>query len=407
MKKLLLGLVLVFSIASVTTVQASIGETNRGDECTISREEATDDAALGAAMEAKPDCGCYVIRSSNGATTYAKADGEPVRYCINLQESIAGQDSVSGQDGVSLFSNYIQQIYRYGASIIGIICVLVIVVSGIQISLGGANSELVNQGKERIMQAMLSLLLLFGSALILRTINPGFFTTTPPTVDTRSLSEAIAANEAAADAAARAGGSEARRIDEMCDTQQDIYSECATANVNPESVCENELNALTRCREDQTAQREALAARSAQANPSGTSDISTTAGTCPLETVDGVRVHKDFKPSLNRLKSIAREQDVELIFTSSYRDSAIQATRSKHMIGFAVDLNVRKNGQTCSVRSGCLTRGNEPNYVIDFVRSANAAGMRWGGSFSDYDPVHFDINVGNWEAVRENIENDC
>jgi len=101
-------------------------------------------------------------------------------YCIELQESIAGVNKIEGKNGIELFSNYIKQIYLYGASIIGIICVLVIVVSGIQISMGGANSEFVNQGKERIMQALLSLILLFASALILRTINPGFFTVGDP-----------------------------------------------------------------------------------------------------------------------------------------------------------------------------------------------------------------------------------
>jgi len=105
--------------------------------------------------------------------TGACADGD--RYCIELQEPIAGVNKIEGNTGIELFSNYIKQIYIYGASIIGIICVLVIVVSGIQISMGGANSEFVNQGKERIMQALLSLILLFASALILRTINPGFF----------------------------------------------------------------------------------------------------------------------------------------------------------------------------------------------------------------------------------------
>ena len=109
-------------------------------------------------------------------------DGAPCKdngegYCIDLIEPIAGVNKVTGKNGVELFTNYIAIIYTYGASIIGIICVLVIVVSGIQISMGGANSEFVNQGKERIMQALLSLILLFASALILSTINPGFFNT--------------------------------------------------------------------------------------------------------------------------------------------------------------------------------------------------------------------------------------
>ncbi len=86
-----------------------------------------------------------------------------------------GNKAVAGKNGIDLFTNYIALIYKYAASIIGIICVLIIVISGVQISFGGANSELVNQGKERIMQAIFSLALLFLSALILKAINPGFF----------------------------------------------------------------------------------------------------------------------------------------------------------------------------------------------------------------------------------------
>lgn len=96
-------------------------------------------------------------------------------YCIELRESINGTDVVKGGDGVTLLSNYIGLIYQYAASIIGIICVLIIVVSGVQIIMGGANSEMVNQAKERIMQALLSLVMLFGTGLLLKTINPGFF----------------------------------------------------------------------------------------------------------------------------------------------------------------------------------------------------------------------------------------
>lgn len=82
---------------------------------------------------------------------------------------------ITGATGVELWKNFTSEIYKAGAGIIGVVCVLIIVFSGIQISLGGLSSEGVNQAKERIMQALLSLILLFGAALLLRVINPGFF----------------------------------------------------------------------------------------------------------------------------------------------------------------------------------------------------------------------------------------
>lgn len=96
-------------------------------------------------------------------------------YVLKLQEPIGSMSVVAGPNGFSLISNYIAGIYRYMAGIVGIICVLYIVFSGIQIMLGGANTELVNQAKTRIMQSILSLVLLLGTALILKTINPYFF----------------------------------------------------------------------------------------------------------------------------------------------------------------------------------------------------------------------------------------
>lgn len=107
---------------------------------------------------------------------------EGANYEINLQEPLlAGEENatLSGDTGVDLVKNYIKMIYTYGASILGIICVLIIVVSGIQISMGGAQADLVTSAKTRIFQALLSLAILFLSAAILKTINPGFFKLIP------------------------------------------------------------------------------------------------------------------------------------------------------------------------------------------------------------------------------------
>ncbi|MCK5461207.1 hypothetical protein KAI58_04445 [Candidatus Gracilibacteria bacterium] len=114
--------------------------------------------------------------AASTATAPEKCPENADGYCIELQEAIGGKTVIKGETGVDLISNYISILYKYGASIIGILCVFIIVLSGIQISMGGANSEMVNKGKERIIQAIFSLILLFCSALILKTINPGFFT---------------------------------------------------------------------------------------------------------------------------------------------------------------------------------------------------------------------------------------
>ena len=124
------------------------------------------------------ECPCTRRIIDGEMEIFAVEDGEKksTRYCIDLQEPISGTKVLQGDDGASLLGRYIKIIYTYAASIIGILCVLIIVVSGIQISLAGFNEAFRNQARDRIMQAIFSLVILFATALILRTINPGFFT---------------------------------------------------------------------------------------------------------------------------------------------------------------------------------------------------------------------------------------
>lgn len=70
---------------------------------------------------------------------------------------------------------YVSLIYKFGSYLIGFICVLVMVVSGVQIILGGMSPEGVSQAKTRILAAVMSLILLLSSVMILKTINPNFF----------------------------------------------------------------------------------------------------------------------------------------------------------------------------------------------------------------------------------------
>jgi len=97
-------------------------------------------------------------------------------YQVKLQEPLSGQSAyISASNGVDLINQYISMIYMWMASIVGIIAVLMIVVSGVQIIFGGASPELVSDAKNRVMQSLLSLVLLFATAMILRTVNPNFF----------------------------------------------------------------------------------------------------------------------------------------------------------------------------------------------------------------------------------------
>jgi hypothetical protein len=78
--------------------------------------------------------------------------------------------------GTTLLQNYISTIYRWAASLVGIIAVVVIVISGIQISVAGGDTQAIDNAKTRIIQSLTAIAILFLSALILYTLNPTFFT---------------------------------------------------------------------------------------------------------------------------------------------------------------------------------------------------------------------------------------
>ena len=87
-----------------------------------------------------------------------------------------GYCMISGSDGLDLLNNYATLVYRWIAGIVGSVCILVIIASGIQISIGGLSQEEVSAAKDRVTRSLMGLVVLFLSAFILYTINPIFFT---------------------------------------------------------------------------------------------------------------------------------------------------------------------------------------------------------------------------------------
>jgi len=81
-----------------------------------------------------------------------------------------------GKGGVSLIQLYVGMIYRWAATMAGIVCVLIMIVSGIQITASGGDTTGVDAARKRITQSLMALAVLFLSALILYMINPNFFT---------------------------------------------------------------------------------------------------------------------------------------------------------------------------------------------------------------------------------------
>jgi hypothetical protein len=125
-----------------------------------------------------------------------------------------------------------------------------------------------------------------------------------------------------------------------------------------------------------------------------------------------ILVHRDFVPLMKTLESLALERGVTLLVTGSYRrpdarltDTVVTpASRSNHLAGHAVDLNVRLRGRLHESADLTLSAWDrlapEVRSFLEAVRGEEA--LRWGGDFFREDPVHVDSNLnqadpGRWE----------
>lgn len=129
-----------------------------------------------------------------------------------------------------------------------------------------------------------------------------------------------------------------------------------------------------------------------------------------------ILVHKGFEEALSRLETYAAAQHVTLVVNQSYRkqgqkvDRAVvnPASRSNHLVGYAIDVNIRYNGK--KYFSEDLRRSNLdqlPAAISDFIDAVRTdKSIRWGGDFRKQDPVHFDVPINhtqpkNWTAYAE------
>jgi len=81
---------------------------------------------------------------------------------------------IIGTSGMSLLKLTVKYLYVWAAGIVGTVALLTIIYNGIKISLSGVSGD-VSASKDKILQALMAIVLLFLSSLLLYTINPTFF----------------------------------------------------------------------------------------------------------------------------------------------------------------------------------------------------------------------------------------
>lgn len=152
------------------------------------------------------------------------------------------------------------------------------------------------------------------------------------------------------------------------------------------------------------------------------------AGVCDLIDYKGsafqpnsARVHTKFLSAIQNINSYARECHVKIYVTSSYRSThrvggaiVTPARRSNHMVGHAIDMNLvdRKTARFCNSRCLAVKRGR-PDGVTCFINKIRSdVVLRWGGDFTNPDPVHIDdaTNIRKpvlWKQLYHLLQNNC
>jgi len=127
-------------------------------------------------------------------------------------------------------------------------------------------------------------------------------------------------------------------------------------------------------------------------------------------------VDEEFAPLLNQMNEIAIKHNMIVVITSSFRKStkvkgAIvkPATRSNHLVGHAIDCNVKSKitGESFNSKRMGDGTGLDEIFLEDVDRNTD---LRWGQAFKIPDSVHFDdaLNIKKraiWDQKFNELKN--
>lgn len=112
-----------------------------------------------------------------------------------------------------------------------------------------------------------------------------------------------------------------------------------------------------------------------------------------------------FVPTLNKINTIAKNNNLTVVVTHSFRKANKKLTGaivkpakySNHLTGHAIDMNiVYKNKWYTSRRLRKSNLRNLPYSIQNFVNGLRKEpNIRWGGDFRSEDPIHIDDNFNS------------
>lgn len=125
-----------------------------------------------------------------------------------------------------------------------------------------------------------------------------------------------------------------------------------------------------------------------------------------------VTADRDFFRCLDRIAGFAKNSGLFVYITSSTRDPGVEvrgavvtpAKRSNHLVGHAVDFNLRAEDGSFFTSRELKRLDEQPDTVVGFIQLIrDDPELRWGGDFTRKDVVHIDDSLnlrdpGIWDA---------
>jgi hypothetical protein len=116
----------------------------------------------------------------------------------------------------------------------------------------------------------------------------------------------------------------------------------------------------------------------------------------PSVGVDDIVIDADSTDLLDTLSTAAKDAGLTIYVNQVFRVSGVAvqgavvkpATFSQHLIGNAVDCNIKEDGKF--IAWATVASAKPPEKATTFLKAAKDAGLRWGGDFKVVDLVHFD-----------------
>ena len=122
------------------------------------------------------------------------------------------------------------------------------------------------------------------------------------------------------------------------------------------------------------------------ASTSGPSSIGSQTGTYELPGLGPTYLDPEFADRIGNMILKAQSQNIPLQFTSGYRDPSAQAAMRNNTNAITpADQSLHSAGRSVDVNWNALNASDRANLLSD----ATSAGLSWGGSFRNPDPVHF------------------